>query len=90
MHDTLYSQEPTKQLSVILDNLGNACADLQELSEAKKYLERALVTARSLFGPSDANVGIILGNLGNVYADMQDHATARASLEQALSLKEQV
>jgi eukaryotic-like serine/threonine-protein kinase len=67
--------------------LGRIYRRLGEFDKAQQLLERALLSARTVYGAQHLRLAQTLNDLGAVQTDKGDYASAGRSLEQALSMR---
>ncbi|CAH1269073.1 TTC28 [Branchiostoma lanceolatum] len=79
-------------ITTLLNNMGEAWADLGDYRKAISYHEQALQTRRRLYGPQEAhpNIALSMYNLGVVLVKFGDSKKATRTLRQALAMANQI
>lgn len=73
----------------VLTSLGHAEWVLNNLTQAKSYLESALKIKAEYYQTEHIAIAISLNNLGNVYKDLGNTTESISCLEKALKISEQ-
>jgi len=81
----LYHEEATKiytascvwKVPESYNNLGNVYKSLGQYNKAKKYLEKALIISKKMFGEEHADVASSYNNLGDFYQNLGQYTEAK-------------
>jgi tetratricopeptide (TPR) repeat protein len=86
--ETLGPEHPSK--AAILNSLASLLQAQGNLSEARKYCERALEICEKVLGPSHPDTAENLNDLGYLLQEQKDMQGARHLLDRALAIREDI
>ncbi len=78
------------EIASLLNNLGNACYELEKYDLAEASLKEALAINIKYYGQNHLEVATVLGNLALVYEDQDKFQLARPLLERSLEITEEL